>query len=42
MFNFKRFGKIAKLAKSIKVNFEILRYCNYRYITYNDYITIKI
>lgn len=38
MFNFKHFGKIAKLAKSNKVNFEISHCCIYRYITYNDYI----
>lgn len=37
MFNFKHFGKIAKLAKSIKVNFEILRHCILSNKLYNDY-----
>lgn len=38
MFNFKHFGKIAKLAKSNKVNFEITCCCIYCYTIYNDYI----
>lgn len=38
MFYFKHFGKIAKLAKSIKVNFEISRYCNFKHKIYNEYI----
>lgn len=38
MFNFKHFRKIAKLAKSNKVNFEISRYCILSNKLYKDYI----
>lgn len=38
MFNCKHFGKIAKLAKSNKVNFEISRHCILTHKLYNDYI----